>query len=332
MTQKSSVWKLQIKKLKPNLMPVTEGKYKSPAILLNAQEIRRMEIAGVSMLGTHQQTSLVLIDAEEARSLQALPRTERAKLAAKTLRSADEVSNALFPGHWRDKLSRMKGYAINNFANDGAQGLPFAGCLFAIALQAGSINKSVSELMQGQLRGAEKITKLAADSIGAGGTLLEIAERLIFKFKTFRLKPLVRLMYGRAGVIGIEKNVQYIGRTFAAFGFVAVAWDLYHAIIELNKGNIGLSMAYFTSTFSGGILVASAIFEFVALGPVGLAIAVSFLLGAAVYIAMKSRDDIQKWLVATLWRQIPEGENETPAIWPTMEMEISELQQLIEGG
>jgi len=294
-------------------------------------EIRRMEIAGVSMLGTHQQKSLVLIDAEEARLLQALPRTERVKLAAKTLRSADEVSNALFPGHWRDKLSRMKGYAINNLANDGAQGLPFAGCLLAIALQAGSINKSVGELMQGQLKGAEKLTKLVADSIGAGGTLLEVVERTIFKFKTFRLKPLVRLRYGKVGIMKLADRIQLAGKVCAAFGFVTVMWDTYHGYEEYQKGNMGLFFAYTISSLAGFVIVLSAIFSSLALGPIGLAIAIGFILGSTIYIAMHDRDDIQKWLAATLWRQIPVEENETPAIWPNVKMEMYQLQALFKG-
>lgn len=294
-------------------------------------EVRRMEIAGVSIEGTHQQKSLVLIDAAEARALQSVPPAERAKLAAKTLRSADEVSNALFPGHWKEKLSLMKGYAVNNLANDGAQGLPFAGCLLAVFLQAGSINKSVGELMQGQLKGAEKISKLAADSIGAGGTLLEIVERVIFKFKSFRLAPRVRLRYGKIGMVKLADRIQFAGKVFAAFGYVAVGWDFYHAYDERQKGNIGLAVAYTTSALAGAVLVTSAIFTSLALGPVGLAIAIGFILGSAIYIAMRSRDDIQKWLAATLWRQIPAEESETPAIWPNVQMEMSQLQQLVGG-
>ena len=50
------------------------------------------------------------------------------------------------------------------------------------------------------------------------------------------------------------------------------------------------------------------------------------------YIAMQSRDEIQTWLAASWWRQIPDGESDVPAIWPTMQMEMSQLQQLVDGG
>ncbi|WP_455427051.1 hypothetical protein [Dryocola sp. LX212] len=83
---------------------------------------------------------------------------------------------------------------------------------------------------------------------------------------------------------------------------------------------------------AGAALVTSAVFTSLALGPVGLAIAIGFILGSAIYIAMHSRDNIQKWLAATLWRQIPAEEIEIPAIWPNVQMEMSQLQQLVGGG
>ena len=295
-------------------------------------EVRRMEISGVSMVGIHQQKSLVLIDVAEATQTRALPEVERASAAAKTMRSADEVSRTLFPRQWQEKLALAKGSSVKKLANDGAQSLPFAGCVFAIVMQVGALSKSVSSLMQGQLTGAEKVSKLIADTIGAGGTLLDAAERVIFKFKSLRLKALVRLSFGRAGAVGLEKGLQFAGRACAAFGFIAVFWDFYHGYDEIKKEHYGLGVAYLASGLAGGALVASAIFGSLSLGPVGLAIAIAFVLGSAIYIAMQSRDEIQKWLAAIWWRQIPDGESDVPAIWPTMQMEMSQLQQLVGGG
>lgn len=292
-------------------------------------EVRRMEIAGVSMVGIHQQKSLVLINVAEATQTRALPEADRASAAAKTMHSADEVSRTLFPRQWREKLALAKGSTVNNLANDGAQSLPFAGCVFAMIMQVGAVSKSASSLMQGQLTGAEKVSKFIADTIGAGGTLLDATERVIFKFKSLRLKSLVRLSFGRAGTVGLEKGLEFAGRACAAFGFVTVAWDFYHFIDEAQKGNMGLATAYFISAAAGGVLVASALISSLVLGPIGLAIAIAFVLGSAVYIAMQSRDEIQKWLASSWWRQIPDGESDAPAIWPTMRMEMSQLQALV---
>lgn len=294
-------------------------------------EVRRMEIAGVSMVGIHQQKSLILIDVIEATQTRTIPEAERASAAAKTMRSADDVSSTLFPRQWREKLALAKGSTVNNLAHDGAQSLPFAGCVLAVIMQVGAVSKSASSLMQGQLTGAEKVTKFIADTIGAGGTLLDAVERIIFKFKSFRLKPLVRLRYGKIGMIKIADKIQFAGKLCAAFGYVAVAWDFYYAYDEKQKGNIGLAVAYTTSALAGAVLVTSAVFTSLALGPVGLAIAIAFVLGSAIYIAMQSRDEIQKWLAASWWRQIFDGESDVPAIWPTMQMEMSQLQNLVGG-
>lgn len=294
-------------------------------------EVRRMEIAGVSMVGIHQQKSLVLIDVAEATQTRTIPEAERASAAVKTMRSADEVSSTLFPRQWKEKLALAKGSTVNKLANDGAQSLPFAGCILAMIMQVGSVSKSASSLMQGQLTGGEKVSKFIADTIGAGGTLLDAAERVIFKFKSLRLKPLVRLRYGKTGMIKITDRIQFAGKVCAAFGYVAVAWDIYHFIDERQKGNMGLAAAHLISAVAGAALVTSTVFTSLALGPVGLAISIVFVLGSAVYIAMQSRDDIQKWLAATWWRQIPDGESDVPAIWPTMQMEMSQLQNLLGG-
>jgi len=283
------------------------------------------------MVGIHHQKSLVLIDVAEATQTRGLPEAERASAAAKTMRSADEVSNTLFPRQWREKLALAKGSTVNNLANDGAQSLPFAGCVFAMILQAGAVSKSASSLMQGQLKGAENVSKFIADTIGAGGTLLDAAERVIFKFKSLRLKPLVRLRYGKVGMIKLADRIQLAGKMCAAFGYVAVMWDAYHGYEEYQKGNIGLTLARTISALAGAALVSSAIFSSLALGPLGLAIAIAFVLGSAIYIAMQSRDEIQKWLAASWWRQIPDGESDVPAIWATIQMEMSQLQQLVGG-
>lgn len=294
-------------------------------------ELRRMEISGVSMVGIHQQKSLVLIDVSEATQTRALPEVERASAAAKTMRSADEVSRTLFPRQWREKLALAKGSSVNKLANDGAQSLPFAGCVFAIILQVGAVSKSAKSLMEGQLTGAEKVSKLIADTIGAGGTLLDAVERVIYSFKSFRLKPLVRLRYGKVGMIKLLNRIQLAVKVCAAFGYVAVGWDIYDSYQEKQKGNTGLAGAHFISAVAGAALVTSAIFTSLALGPIGLMIAIAFSLGSAIYIAIRSRDEIQKWLAATWWHKIPDNEYETPEIWPTMQMEMSQLQQIVRG-
>ncbi|MTB68299.1 hypothetical protein GKR48_16025 [Providencia sp. wls1943] len=68
------------------------------------------------------------------------------------------------------------------------------------------------------------------------------------------------------------------------------------------------------------------------LGPIGLLIAITLVFGAAIFIAAYSKDDIQKWLSASLWRKIPEREQnqgKIPVIWMDRQMEMSELIKII---
>lgn len=68
------------------------------------------------------------------------------------------------------------------------------------------------------------------------------------------------------------------------------------------------------------------------LGPAGIAIATLFVFGSAVYIAMQSRDDIQKWLAACWWRTIPAGEDDIPDIWLNSRIEMEQLNEVLGQG
>lgn len=295
------------------------------------KEVQKMEREGVSMVGTIEKKAIVLIDIEEARKLQSMDKVARAKEATKTLSSADEVSKALFPPHWRNKLALAKGMSAKNLAHDAGQSLPFLGCILAMSLQIGAITTTAEALREGQPQSNEKITKLLADSIGAAGILLDMAERAIFKFKFVRLTPLVHLQKVTIAGVGLQDALVRGGRVCAAAGYVAVAWDVYHGIDEFQKGNIGLSIAYSVSAGAGATLVIATMSPKLALllGMTGFAIAIGFVVGAAIYIIWHSDDNIQKWLAATLWRKIPEGDSDAPAIWPTMRMEMSQLQKIM---
>ncbi|MDR3431139.1 MAG: hypothetical protein P4L95_04400 [Rouxiella aceris] len=92
-------------------------------------------------------------------------------------------------------------------------------------------------------------------------------------------------------------------------GIVAVGYDIYHMIDERNKGYIGLAIAYGLSALSGSWLIAALWFN--SLPVLGTIIAVIFLIGTALYLALNDRDKIQKWLIQCLWRKIPTNENQT---------------------
>jgi len=127
-------------------------------------------------------------------------------------------------------------------------------------------------------------------------------------------------------------------------GIVAVGYDIYHMVDERNKGHIGLAIAYGLSALSGSWLIAALWFN--SLPVLGTIIAVIFLIGTAIYLAINSRDKIQKWLIQCLWRRIPAKEGATEEnkkfyqkweaadlpIWPDMDIEMNELKLAIGAG
>ncbi|HHR6140500.1 TPA: T6SS effector BTH_I2691 family protein [Providencia alcalifaciens] len=137
------------------------------------------------------------------------------------------------------------------------------------------------------------------------------------------------------GLKGVEAFSNIAKKGFGLVGgMVAVAFDAYHMIDEFQKGedHYGLSFAYFVS-FSADIWLIYVIFA-ATLGPVGLVItlfAVIAAIGTAIYIAIEGQDNIQKWLERCLWRFEPSenSKNTLPDIYPTMDMELDELQRAL---
>ncbi|KOY60056.1 hypothetical protein AM629_21525, partial [Photorhabdus heterorhabditis] len=166
-------------------------------------------------------------------------------------------------------------------------------------------------------------TRFAADLVAAMGTLAEICERLLNNFLVLRLKPLLGSVLGEKL---LTKVITWIGRVKflgSLAGIVGVAWDLYHAIDDIRKGNVGSGIAYLISAISGLVLI---IFS---LGPVGIVITLLFFFGANIYLEMKKKNEIQKWLMACLWRKIPAGEEDVPVIWPDSRMEMDAFNKLM---
>ena len=135
------------------------------------------------------------------------------------------------------------------------------------------------------------------------------------------------------GLKGVEAFSNIAKKGFGLVGgMVAVAFDAYHTFDEWSKGHTGLMLAYGISTLAD-IWLIYVIFA-ATLGPVGLVItlfAVIAAIGTAVYIAIEGQDNIQKWLERCLWRVEPSenSENTLPDIYPTMDMELDELQRAL---
>ncbi|MTC55882.1 MULTISPECIES: T6SS effector BTH_I2691 family protein [Providencia] len=297
-------------------------------------EERRERITGLQFEGKQEGRFFAAIDIKEAELSKSTPSLERPQVAVKAFRSAENVKNIAFPKEWRTKLALAKGKTINKLANDTAQSLPFAGCMFSVTLQVHVLWTTTQDAMKGQVNNTEAVTKFIANIISAGGALLDAAERVIFKFRTLRISARIRFNYGRVRLVQVTNFIERGIRFGAWFGAVQVGWDAYHAYDEFEKENSTLGWAYTLSAAGGAALFGASLSPVILafLGPIGLLIAITLVFGSAIFLNAYKKDEIQEWLSASLWRIIPENEQiqgKIPVIWMDRQMEMSELSKII---
>lgn len=155
-------------------------------------------------------------------------------------------------------------------------------------------------------------------SIGASAEVLNNVWR---NFRSIRLRGIVRIQLGT----GVERfistalrGVMWVG---AAAGIVAVLWDLIHMVVSFRSGDTDRGIAYLASMAGGAFLWVAAM-GWLTLGPLGIVVCLVLVFGAAIFLASKEKDEIQKWLAAMWWRYIPVDDKDIPEIMPeTAEMD-----------
>ncbi|ETS30717.1 hypothetical protein PTE_02663 [Photorhabdus khanii NC19] len=282
-------------------------------------EMRRLKIEGLPMEGRQEFNFITLANVGEAEKTRALPEAERAKSLVKTLHSVDEIRVALFPGTLRTKLAQLQGSSAESVAKQLAHVPPFVGCTFSLVLQISALRAA------GWTEGkTEACTRFAADLVAAMGAIADTCERLLNDFQVLRLKPLLGSVLGEGALTKMMQGFEVMKFIGSRAGIIGVVWDGYHAIDELFfRKNRSLGIAYLVSAVSGFLLVV------VALSPLGIFIALVLYFGTNIYLAMKKKDEIQKWLAACLWHKIPAGEEDIPAIWPDSGMEMDAFNKLM---
>ncbi|EYU14882.1 T6SS effector BTH_I2691 family protein [Photorhabdus aegyptia] len=281
-------------------------------------EMSRLKIDGLPMEGDQEFNFIVLADAGEAEKTLALPEAERAKSLVKTLHSVDEIRAELFPGTLRTKLAQLEASSVKSAAEQLAKVPPFIGCTFSLVLQISALRAA------GWTKGkTEACTRFMADLVSAMGAIAETCERLLNDFQVLRLQPMLSSVFWEKNLLKLLKGLEIMKSVGSWAGIVGVLWDGYHAIDDIRKGNVGSGIAYLISAVSGLVLIVCS------LGPVSIFITLLFYFGANIYLAMKKKDEIQEWLAACLWRKIPAGEEDIPAIWPDSRMEMDAFNKLM---
>ncbi|AMA04328.1 hypothetical protein ACJ69_12060 [Enterobacter asburiae] len=292
------------------------------------RELRRLRIDGLPVEVEETKKFLVMVDIDKVHEMASLPPKERAIALSKLLRTSADVEAQQF--------SRWQG-AVQRGVTKAGQAMPFtlgvcSGILQVAALfiSADIHNKKTLTADQGEAH-----SRFWAGVLGLGSTTLGIIETGIKQFRLFANAA------SRLRVFSSETFLRWVGYVGKALGVVAgviaAGYDLYHAFNELNKGHIGLFVAYGMSGLAGLWLAVAVVW---AIPVIGTFIAVAILIGTTIYLAFQNRDNIQKWLVQCLWRRIPVGTDYTKEnqekykkieaaelpVWPTMKMEMDELK------
>ncbi|MEK9495202.1 hypothetical protein V2H77_01765, partial [Photorhabdus sp. P32] len=222
---------------------------------------------------------------------------------------------------------QLEASSVESVAKQLASVPPFVGSTFSLVLQISALR--AAGWPEGK---TEACTRFAADLVAAMGTIAETCERLLNNFQVLRLKPLLGSILGENVLTKVLWGLEVVKIFGAWAGIVGVVWDLCHMIDEFFfKKNGSLGIAYLVSAISGGLLFVAAI-KLITLGPWGIILALVFFFGANIYLAMKKKNEIQKWLAACLWRKIPAGEGDIPAIWPDSRMEMDAFNKLMTAG
>lgn len=292
------------------------------------RELRRLRIDGLPMEVEETKKFLVMVDIDKVHDMSTLPPKERTIAVSKLLRTSADVEAQQF--------SRWQG-AVQRGVRKAGEAMPFTLGVFSGVLQVAALFVSADIHNKKTLTAdqQEAHSRFWAGVVGLGSTTLGIIETGIKQFRLFTNAA------SRLRVFSSEtflKWVGYVGKAFGVVaGVIAAAYDFYHFGDEIYKGHRGLAAAYFFSGLAGLWLTAAVIW---AIPVIGTMIAVTILIGTAIYLAFQNRDNIQKWLIKCLWRRIPvdtaytkaeqekyrrREENELPK-WPIMEMEMKELK------
>lgn len=295
------------------------------------RELRRLKIDGLPMEGEETKKFLVMVDIDKVHEVSLLPPKERMVAVSKLLRTSADVEAQQF--------SRWQG-AVQRGVRRAGEAMPFTLGVFSGVLQVAALFISADIHNKKTLTAdqTEAHSRFWAGVIGLGSTTLGIIETGIKQFRLFANAS------SRLRVFSSETFIKWVGYAGKTLGVVAgvitAGYDLYHAFDEGYKGHVGLSVAYSFSA-AAGIWVAAAIVWVIPV--IGTFIAVAILIGTAIYLAFKNRDNIQKWLIQCFWRNIPVDADDTKEkqdkfknreaaelpIWPTMKMEMDELKLAI---
>lgn len=306
-------------------------------------EVRRLRIDGLPLQGTDTRRYIAMVDLKRFNELLALPEIERIQKLGTTLHSETEASRILFT-RWQGKIEQ------------GVQSIkhvtPFSWGVTSMVLQVAalwcSMDFSHVPMTEDQ---KESRNRFWAGTISLTGSTAGVVETGIEKFNK------LGAAYRNSAA---EKIAEWFGRGSrvigAVGGVITAYYDAVHAADEWDRKRHGLFLAYSSSAISGGYLAFAPFINWAKIGStmvsiggrlgmpgmvsagasmevVGLTlgwVAIGVLLIAAFYLSYHEQSEIQQWLEKSLWGLSPEGI--PPEKYPTMQIEMSALKMIMEGG
>ncbi|CNE41288.1 T6SS effector BTH_I2691 family protein [Yersinia pseudotuberculosis] len=290
-------------------------------------EVRHIEATNMKMTGKQTSTFALLVDLDAVDNMKATGASAGASAMAKTLYSVEEVKATIFPNTFRSKLAQLKGSSPSSISNSTMNAIPFSGSVLSGAFQIFAITHAGLP----KAFTVEATSRFAGNILMAVGSVADSVERLLTNFKSIRWNAQIRVAAGGNVQRMIMSSIKFIKWLGGAAGIVGVMFDFYNFGVEIRKKNYDIAVAYACSAIGGGILTI-AVFLNITLAPAWIIVAVVLMIGAAIYLALNIKNDIQLWLMSCLWRKIPTGESIIPAIWPTSSIEIEALGKALQSG
>lgn len=290
-------------------------------------EVRHIEATNIKMTGIQTGKFAVLVDMKEAEVLKAASNGTEASAIAKTLHSVEEVKANIFPNTFRSKLAQLKSASPSSISGASMNAIPFSGSVLSGAFQIFAITHAglPKEFT------VESTSRLAGNILMAAGSVADSIERLMTNFNNIRWNAQIRVAMGGSFQRTMMSSIRFVKWLGGAAGVVGVIFDFYNFGMEIHKGHNDIAAAYFCSAIGGGILTYAVLFS-VILSPAWIVAAVILMLGAAIYLTLNIKTDIQLWLISCLWRKIPLDESAIPAIWPTGSIEIEAFSKALQSG
>jgi len=279
-----------------------------------------IEATNIKMTG-HQTTKFaVLVDLLAAESMSPATGKAGAIVMAKTLRSVEEVKASIFPNTFRSKLANLKASSPAMVSASAMKIIPLAGSVLSGAFHIFAI------LHAGLPKefNVEATSRFSANIIMAVGSVADSVERVLTNFRSVRWNAQIRMAMGSDFQRLMIRSLRFVKWFGGAAGVVGFVFDAVSSFKEFSR------IAYACSAIGGGVLTYGALFSIV-LAPGWIVLAVVLMLGAAIYLALNIKNEIQIWLMSCLWRSIPQGEKNVPEILPE-KLEIKALEKALQSG